>query len=146
MQSRLEGLSAELLITILTAAVGPEQEQQQQYLLGTLSLVCKRFHELIYSSCSSIAVPLSAAKQPPALFTSWLSRHGACMQELVIPAELLAGVAAQQPAVLPSLSNLRSLQLTGSSSALGVSPKLCHIFDGNVPSDSAHISHVAWSV
>ena len=117
-RSPLDVLEDEILTSIMLAAAGSENQQhqeQQQYLYGIFPLVCKRFHRLLSGSCSSVLVPPTAEDQPPPLFASWLSRHGSRLQKLTIPAKLLAAVAvaAQQPPVLPSLSNLRSLQLTG---------------------------------
>ena len=114
--SPLDVLEDEILISILLAAAKSESQQQheqQQYLHGIFPMVCKRFLQLVGSSGTSILVPLTAADQSPPLFASWLTRHGPRLQDLTIPARLLAAVAEQQPPVLPSLSNLSSLQLTG---------------------------------
>ena len=111
-RSPLDVLEDEILTSILLAAAGSESQQQheqQQYLYGIFSLVCKRFHHLASSSCSSLLVPPKAADQPSPPFASWLSRHGSRLKALTIPANLLVAVAAQQPPVLPVLSNLRSL-------------------------------------
>ena len=114
--SSLDVLEDEILTSILLAAARSEsqqQQEQQKYLYGILSLVCRRFVQLLYGSCSSVLVPSTAASQPPSLFASWLSHQAAHVQELTIPAKLLVAVAEQQPLILPSLSNLCSLQLTG---------------------------------
>ena len=85
------------------------QPQQQQNLYGIFPLICKRFHQLSHSCIrpSSIAV-----KAPPAdevdNFARWCSKHGGGIQHAVLPA---TQAVLEHPAIIPSLSNLSSLEL-----------------------------------
>ena len=121
----LDVLEDGILTKVLLAAArskNQEQREQQQWLYGIFPLVCRRFLELVRSSCNSILVPSTAEHRPSPLFARWLTHHGSRLQELTIPARLLVAVAAQQPPMLPSLSNLCSLQLTPGCSEVVVEP------------------------
>ena len=101
------------LLTIAAAAATTQQQQQQRYLYGIFPLVCKRLLEVTTSSTCNHPIFITDAADPATL-SSWVSKHGACVQQLTLPTkqELL-----EHPGILPALQNLRSLHISCPDSA-----------------------------
>ena len=112
--SQLDRLPDELLPPILLQAAAHSQQpqQQQHFLCGTLSLVCKRFNDLASSSCTSISLRDLA---DPEAFLQWLAKHGHNILHLTLPATPY--ILTDQD-FYSNIPNLRSLMIITSPTRL----------------------------